>query len=86
YHVLTWEAELPAPTEGRTDRAIMRAMFVPHRHLGIRHRNDHEGRACSALRPNRSLPDQPYDPETCNCPGVSVSSMRGIGNLLFPNT
>jgi hypothetical protein len=36
--------------------------------IGLRHHNDHEARACPVMRPNRSLPDQPHEPGTCNRP------------------
>ncbi|CAK7286948.1 hypothetical protein SGPA1_41208 [Streptomyces misionensis JCM 4497] len=37
----------------------------------LRHPNDHEARACSALQPNRSRPDQPPDPGTRPSPDRS---------------
>ena len=40
--------------------------------IWLRHHNDHEARACSAMRLNRSQPDQPHDPGTCNRPGLAM--------------
>lgn len=50
--------------------------------IGLRHHNDHEARACSAMRPNRSQPDQPHDPGTCNRPGVIVATLVATSNSI----
>lgn len=44
--------------------------------IGLRHHNDHEARACSAMHPNRSLPDQPARPRNLRPP----CDERGLKN------
>src|SRR4051812_2224685 len=41
--------------------------------IWLGHHNDHEARACSAMRPHRSQPDQPHNPGTCNRPGAKAN-------------
>ncbi|MFE3855435.1 hypothetical protein ACFXPN_30415, partial [Streptomyces griseorubiginosus] len=41
--------------------------------------NDQEARACSAMHPNRSQPDQPHDPGTCNRPAPETKGYYLIG-------
>lgn len=44
--------------------------------IWLRHHNDHEARACSVVRPNRSQPNQPHDPGTCNRPAETAHEFR----------
>lgn len=47
--------------------------------IGLRHHNDHEARTCPVMHPNRSQPDQPHAPGTCNRPAFPPSALRAGG-------